>query len=1185
MNTSVASTSNLISGLTPMTKVSHYFKLGQNPCPVFGCGKKDKGCAIHESGDIVICMTVASDDPVGWGMGGYRHRLKAKGYKPLEIIVPQRKRKTSEKTYEMDSPEIRHQGYSHLLKKWGGANLSDEHKAWLISKGVKDVSGYISIPKPIREDFRHPFPEGIKGKIPGKLAADGKRWINGIFYGLGFVMKNLNGLYTGVEIRLDEQSKIDAMEYFRGKNIPYPDLPLGKSVYRPLNSNNLPGGAKLTEFCACMGDIRKTDTIYLTEGLRKAQILYESTGVPVLTVRGVSNWHKLFMFAMEAQRLNKGIKTVKIAFDMDRTNVSGKHANVKKSYEDLCKALQDEMTFEVVTLEWDAKDKGIDDALLAGQEIKEIYHNNAITIGLDEARSQCYEKINDAIKNLDGKFHLMKVTPGVGKTHTLIMAINQLHNEGNWPQVQNGTKTRDARIVLLMDNKKLINEHLPLFDFPVIPVEGRTDDDGSRFYCANYEAVAEVAKAGKNTFKMMCQSCPLQETCTYLKSTRDLLNKKFIMSTKASFFNNSDRLNNVDLVIMDESVEDSFKLESKLSKQDVINNIEVFTRVIKRLEKMSEERLFDYYKESMTLLDRNPFEQRERDLKNHHAHLEQLKDLLTLMETERTESYHANLQMFPMIEYPDVYKFNDWGKDLKVKGHISDGIIHVYPRNIFGGFGKPDFYIEVDGSLTIKDLDHRSINCLRGKTVINLDATPLSFTRLIGDENLITHDLQVKQQIKVWEIRNAQYSKLQLRDEKYQNEVIKLINHTVKKYGKGNVGVMSTKEAFENIVTKSNADINLCGYHGRDSKGTNRMKNVKVLIQIGAYIKNLEAVKRDAALLRKNEIEITAEQHCEEVTFAEMTQSYSRGRPSQRSEDDALIIIKVGKKQIAGMKPEKIFGSIDDAINDFSSVEKHKQILQKKVEKTMSNLQGSKTGSNPVIAENDPPIKIYPKISGQPPRGGSEIIQPCWRVTRSRLNQESFAYLRSVSDKVKNVSANLFKKFLDVLQEGWETYSEIATQLNISESTAKRLRRAVSNLIHTRDGLPLIPPETPQDEQEMGQEAIAVAAHAREEYFDYLIAEYEERFGVQRNFRSFYSFYQKYCARIRDQANGMDKKLQEALMTIRDYPDHEHSFDWFWMVYFEVHAGSLVKEILKEYPWILIEWLCIETEKDGQIEC
>lgn len=150
--------------------------------------------------------------------------------------------------------------------------------------------------------------------------------------GILIPFRDENGLIQGVHIRNDNNAN---------------------TKFRWLSSTDKLNGIGSKSFTHLVGDLN-TDTIILTEGGMKADIINALSGHTVLAVAGVNSLTSL----EETLKIlrSKGVRHIRTAFDMDYFV----NPNVSKAQKDMTKLIV-KLGFSYSTLIWDSNQKGLDD--------------------------------------------------------------------------------------------------------------------------------------------------------------------------------------------------------------------------------------------------------------------------------------------------------------------------------------------------------------------------------------------------------------------------------------------------------------------------------------------------------------------------------------------------------------------------------------------------------------------------------------------------------------------------------------------------------------------------------------------------------------------------------------------------------------------------------------------------------
>ena len=245
------------------------------------------------------------------------------------------------------SSAVRHNTYSNLLSM---LSLGATHRESLLMRGLsgEDVVklGYKTTPavrasKIVTELLNRGCElEGVPGFYCDKVTG---RWMLDIrASGIMLPDRNANGEIEAIQIRLDK---------------------VRKSKFNNLTSVEKYCGTSALCCPHFVGITDETDTVYLTEGVMKADIaccLSRELGFPraFVGLTGVGNINQFTRALEELKLLN--IKKIKVAFDMDANVNENVRAARARVLETGCDA-----GFEMTPMCWDIQWKGIDDLLQA----------------------------------------------------------------------------------------------------------------------------------------------------------------------------------------------------------------------------------------------------------------------------------------------------------------------------------------------------------------------------------------------------------------------------------------------------------------------------------------------------------------------------------------------------------------------------------------------------------------------------------------------------------------------------------------------------------------------------------------------------------------------------------------------------------------------------------------------------
>ena len=239
--------------------------------------------------------------------------------------------------YPLTDVETRHATYSALLAR---LTLAPDHKENLLRRGLTEteierlgyktmpVMGYTALANQLHTDGLY-----LSG-VPGFFRTKDDRWtLVHEQRGILVPVKNEAGEIQGLQLRRDD---------------------VKKRKFRWVSSAEKKDGCHAEGWTHLAGDI--SDSIILTEGPMKADVIHALTGRTVLAVPGVNSLTQLE--AMLTLLRENGLKEVKTAFDMDFAT----NWHVQNGYNNLMNLIGT-MGFQFGTYLWDPRYKGLDDFL------------------------------------------------------------------------------------------------------------------------------------------------------------------------------------------------------------------------------------------------------------------------------------------------------------------------------------------------------------------------------------------------------------------------------------------------------------------------------------------------------------------------------------------------------------------------------------------------------------------------------------------------------------------------------------------------------------------------------------------------------------------------------------------------------------------------------------------------------
>lgn len=302
-------------------------------CPI--CDHS-RWCSVAEDGSLAICMRIEAGSLKPTRNGGWAHLLDDR---PLQPIRPRR----------IDRPQPprvasvgrRHIAYSALLE---ALPLAGRHADDLLRRGLDDLAivraGYATLDRDRRrmaqiiedlavfDDFAN---------VPGFYRRS-DAWRLNIEAAPGYL----------IPVR-DVERRIQALQIRRDRGV----------RYLWLSSAGRPGGASSgAPIHYARPDLHNGQSIILTEGPLKADVVAHLMGVAVVAVAGVSSFDE--DLGLRLRRDLPGLANVQIAFDADWRQKEPVAKALQRASKIIMRA---GLNCEVMS--WDAAHKGLDDYLLA----------------------------------------------------------------------------------------------------------------------------------------------------------------------------------------------------------------------------------------------------------------------------------------------------------------------------------------------------------------------------------------------------------------------------------------------------------------------------------------------------------------------------------------------------------------------------------------------------------------------------------------------------------------------------------------------------------------------------------------------------------------------------------------------------------------------------------------------------
>ena len=288
--------------------------------------------------------------------GFYAKLDRAKAYRAImerlaidsNTVQAHRERRQQQSTvneYPLTGVEERDATYRAFLN---GLSLASDHRDNLLARGLTD--------EVIQQNLYRTTPVGGCGAIAKRLLSEG-HYLAGV---PGFYRKEDNWTYCGTKRGI----LLPVRDYFgRIQGIKLRLDNATRRKFRWLSTAEMQDGCGAEAWTHIAGDAQ--DTILLTEGPLKADIVHYLTGMTLVAVSGVSSLTHLQQTL--ALMRDQGVRKVMTAFDMDMMT----NCHVQKDFRRLTAMLQ-EMGFQFGTYLWDPRFKGLDDYVWAQKNKESI---------------------------------------------------------------------------------------------------------------------------------------------------------------------------------------------------------------------------------------------------------------------------------------------------------------------------------------------------------------------------------------------------------------------------------------------------------------------------------------------------------------------------------------------------------------------------------------------------------------------------------------------------------------------------------------------------------------------------------------------------------------------------------------------------------------------------------------------
>ena len=405
---------------------------GQRPCPV--CAKA-KGCLVSSDNSTAVCLRIGSNSEVGWGLGGFYHRLSERllvSASPV-VFVPGVRRRAE--------ISVLSRVYDELLSQH---DLSVEHREHLLGprglsaeavkvRKYRSWGQYRSLRYRLAKAAYYRFGADaldVPGVIVRKQGERDEYVTLAGAPGIAIPIRDVHSRICGMQIRV-EHPKPGAGKYAWLSSASQGGATAGTPVHvaRPLTGKDKE---------------KKSTRVWLTEGALKADIACDRLDEIVIAVPGV-NAVSEYVPTLDALMERGELLELVIALDSDwRDNPKVARARL------LLAERAARIGATVWLADWSQEHKGLDDLLLAGgRPVLEPYRVQGNgprqivsvprgkrkrppaerALPLERARTEQERQLKTFLNGDrqvgESRGLLMRAKPGLGKSTALTGALNQ----------------------------------------------------------------------------------------------------------------------------------------------------------------------------------------------------------------------------------------------------------------------------------------------------------------------------------------------------------------------------------------------------------------------------------------------------------------------------------------------------------------------------------------------------------------------------------------------------------------------------------------------------------------------------------------------------------------------------------------------------------------------------------------
>lgn len=418
----------------------------------------------------------------------------------------------------------------------------------------------------------------------------------------------------------------------------------------------------------------------------------------------------------------------------------------------------------------------------------------------ESVRADLYEYMAALMYTPDNRMHLLTPTPGLGKTSALAAVLNELHAKA-WPERDNGTP---AKYLVLVDTHSLAEELAAKLAFEVEIYKGRNKDN----LCDSPEMIK-----GTETPASYCKAhCVINKAgaCRYYPYKNRVMQQRIVIAAKQAFLHDSADFSEFDALVIDEDLSGHlYHQNTTFSRDDLITVKQAIEQAgLEQGQRHQAERFIDGLLKEMDKPEptgKDPEKIRRAGVTVESAKIERVFSM-------GNGQFLKPRRFFSLLQ--GKFDLSITRRMDKAKGSII-AALHVTARR------------------------ERLIEQLKGKTIINLDATPIR--ALLKEFSPLEFARQLDQNLIYYQESDYGFTKTALTDSRTNgiaNDRIRGIMARVT----GKTAVFTAKRDEGNLAALLPPDTQI-GVFGRDGRGSNAFEDCDNFIIKGLFTHNLGAVK------------------------------------------------------------------------------------------------------------------------------------------------------------------------------------------------------------------------------------------------------------------------------------------------------------------------------------------------------